>query len=140
MKSVLAVIAGYLTMAVIVVAFLFGLYAVVGTSGAFLQGSYESSMVWNVASLVLGFVAALAGGWVCSAIAPNAKASYWLAGIVFVLGVLFAIPSFGAHPQEVRPDTLSGMDAMQKAYTPVWVALLNPVIGAIGVLLMRKKG
>jgi hypothetical protein len=31
------------------------------------------------------------------------------------------------------------MEAMQEAIQPVWMALLNPVIGAVGVLLGGRK-
>jgi hypothetical protein len=87
---------------------------------------------------VLGFVAAMIGGRVCSTIGRTAKASRALAGVVLVLGLLLAIPNVTASrpaSQPVRTGDVGNMDAMQKAQQPAWVALLNPVIGAVGVLV-----
>jgi hypothetical protein len=70
-------------------------------------------------------------------IAKTKRAAQVLAGIVFVLGILVAIPAL--RSADTRPNTRIGdvpnMEAMQKARTPGWVALMNPLIGAVGVIV-----
>ncbi len=138
MRVVGGVIVGYFVMAILVVFMLFGMYAAMGSERAFQAGRYESSMLWNVLSLALGLVAATVGGWVCRRIGGD-KAATWLAGLILVLGLLLSLSAFGPHPNDVRPEGLTGSAAMQKAYTPVWVALLNPILGAFGVLWLSAK-
>jgi hypothetical protein len=65
-------------------------------------------------------------------------------GLVFVLGVVFAIPVLTAAPDAMaalgpRPDEIPMMDAMSRAQQPVWTALLNPVLGVAGVWLGARK-
>jgi hypothetical protein len=60
-----------------------------------------------------------------------------LAGIVFAAGVIFAIPSLSESADDViemRKQDVPNMEAMQKAKQPPLVSLLNPIIGALGVL------
>jgi len=71
---------------------------------------------------------------------------FWpLAIVVFVLGLLLAIPSVIAHrtnPNEVRVGAVSNMEAMQKAKEPIWVPFTFPIIGVVGVLVgsrLRRK-
>ncbi len=61
-----------------------------------------------------------------------------LIGIVIVLGVVFAIPVLTGSTDvatTARPDTVTMMEAMSNARQPTWIALLNPLLGAVGVLL-----
>lgn len=136
MKNAAGVILGYLTMVVMVMVSFSGLYRVLGAEGAFQTGSYAVSSTWGVASLVLSLVAALVGGFVCARIAGTRSAVTTLAALVLVLGVLFAIPSFGVDPADAaRLGDVDGMTAMQNAVTPMWIALLTPILGAVGVML-----
>ena len=136
MKNAAGVIVGYLAMVVIVMVSFSALYRVLGTEGSFQAGSYAVSSTWAVASLVLSLIAALVGGFVCAKIAGARTAVTTLAALVLVLGVLFAIPSFGADPAAAaRMGAVDGLQAMQNAITPVWIAILTPILGAIGVMV-----
>jgi len=142
-RLIRGVILGYLTMAVVIFATFTGAYLALGADGAFEPGTYEVSTVWIVASIVLGLVAAVLGGFVCAAVARNRKAVLALAGLVFVLGIVFAIPVLTADypgPAE-RTAEVGNMAAMKNARQPAWIALLNPLLGAVGVVLGgRLKG
>ena len=85
---------------------------------------------------------AVVGGMVCGAIARDARGPRWLAVLVFVLGVAFAIPVLRQPPStEPRPAGIGMMEAMGKARQTPWTALLNPVIGALGVMVGgRRRG
>jgi predicted membrane protein len=132
------VIAGYLTMFIVVFATFSGAYLAMGTNGAFQPGSYEVTPLWLGVSFVLSLIAAIAGGFVCAAIAKDPRAAMALAGLVLALGLLLAIPVLTAsdtgRPQ-VREASVGNLEAMQNARQPGWVAVLNPIVGAIGAML-----
>ena len=61
-----------------------------------------------------------------------------LMGLVLVLGIIFAIPAFMAPPEAattVRPDEVPLMEAMSTGQQPAWLALLNPLLGVVGVFV-----
>ena len=135
-----SVIIGYIVMFCVVFLVFTGAYFALGADRAFLPGSFDASMLWNVLSVVLGFAAAVIGGMVCLAIAKDARGPKWLAIVVFVIGVAFAIPVLKQAPvSEPRPAGLSMMEAMGKARQTPWTALLNPVIGALGVMVGGRR-
>ncbi len=138
LKNILGVIVGYIAMFAFVFITFTGVYFLMGTEGAFQPGSYNVSTMWVLASIVLGFLAAILGGWVCAAITKNQKAAMALAGLVLVLGVLLAIPTLSQEAGGVRTGDVDNMTAMNSARQPSWLAFLNPLIGAAGVMLGAK--
>lgn len=143
-RRIVAVIAGYLVMFVMVFVTFTLAYLAMGADGAFKTMSYKVTPLWIGVSFVLSLIAALAGGWVCAAIAGDAKAVTWLAVFVLVLGILLAIPVAMQSEEglpKLRMGDVPNMEAMMQAQTPVWVAFLNPLLGAVGALLGgRLKG
>ena len=130
------VILGYVVMAALILAAFSGAYLAMGAGAAFRPGTYEPSSLWIFVSFIFGFAAAVAGGWVCAAVARDGRAPWILAFLVLGLGLLLALPALRRTPtMEPRLGNVPNMDAMTKAYTPTWIALLNPVIGAAGALL-----
>jgi hypothetical protein len=137
MRSIAAVVVGYLTMLLITFVSLTVAYQVLGADGAFKPGVYEASSTWIGISLVLGLVTAIVGGWVCKVLGRTSAAVYGLVGLVVVIGLASAIFTMmaPAAEQAARPAGVSMLEAMKHARQPVWLAFLFPVIGAIGVLL-----
>ena len=137
MRTIASVLLGYVAMAAVVFGGLTLAYLALGPGRAFRPGSYDVSALWIVLSIAIGFGAAVLGGWIARRVGRNDTAPRALAGVVLVLGLLLALPALlgTAEPQGVRPDDLASMDAMRQARTPLWIMLLNPVIGAVGVLL-----
>ncbi len=137
LRTIGGVILGFVTMAVIVFVSLTVAYLAMGADGAFKPGGYEVTSAWLVVMFFVSFAAAVAGGLVASLVGRNAKVVLGLAGLVFVLGLLSAIPSLAAAKGEpkVRTGQVSNSEAMMNAKQPPWVALLMPVIGVAGVLL-----
>ena len=136
-RSIIGVIVGYVTMTVLVIALFTGLYMVLGQERSFKPGVYEPSALWVISSTVLGIIAAVGGGVVCALITRSRKAGLWLAGVVVVLGLLFAVLALAdaSEPAQARLGDVSNMEAMQKARQPVWVMVMNPIIGAAGVVI-----
>ena len=136
-RKIVGVIVGYVVIAVVVFLTFSLAYITMGAANAFQPGRFDPSLRWVVVSFFLSFVAALVGGYTCATIAKSKSAALVLAGIVVVLGILVAIPALTAN--DTRPNfrtgNVSNMEAMQKARTPGWVALMNPLIGAVGVMV-----
>ena len=142
-RSILAVVAGYAALALAIFVTFTLLYLVLGADRSFEPGSYDASTLWVMLSFPLGVAASVVAGYVCAAIARGGRAPRVLAGVVLVLGLLFAIPVLRAtDAAPARAGDVPNMEAMQQARQPKWVALVNPFIGAVGVLVgagLRRK-
>ena len=138
-----SVVLGYVVMFVLVFVSFTVLYLMLGTDRAFEPGTYDASWLWIGVSTVLAILSAMAGGWGSRRVARSDKGPRVLAGLVVVLGLLLAIPVLRAPAESMpRTDAVGNMEAMQKARQPAWIALLNPFLGAVGVMLggRRKPG
>jgi hypothetical protein len=137
LRAILSVIAGYLTLAVVVMATFMVALPALGTERVLAPGTYYPSPLWLVTSFALGLLAAVIGGWVCALIARAMKPPMALAVLVVVLGLLAAIfqmVSPGEKPT-IREGDVDITEAMKNARQPAWVAFLNPFVGAAGVLI-----
>ncbi len=137
-RTVLGVVVGYVVMAVFVMVAFTAAYWILGSEAAFQRGSYQVTGLWIGLSFALGFAGALIGGCVCSVIARNRRAPMALAGFVLVLGLILAVPVLQvpeAARQRVREAEVGNFEAMQNAVQPGWVAVLNPFVGALGVVV-----
>ncbi|MGH9817113.1 MAG: hypothetical protein ACRD5F_06950 [Candidatus Acidiferrales bacterium] len=143
-RLILAVVLGYVVMFAFVFLTFSGAYLVMGADGAFQPGTYEASTQWLVVSFVLGFIGAMAGGCTAVWIARKMTPAHALAVVALILGFAMA-GAMAMAPADSRPTVRTGdvpsMEAMQNARQPMWVALLNPLVGAIGVIVgARMKG
>jgi small-conductance mechanosensitive channel len=140
-RSVLAVIVGYILMFVLQVATFMTIYSLMGANWSFKPASYQASTRWTVMQFVVLFVTTLIAGLVCAAIAKGGRAPLVLAFVVLVLGMCLALLNPAVRspdPHEVRIGDVPGMEAMKKARHPTWVVFLGPVIGAVGVVIGGK--
>ena len=73
----------------------------------------------------------------CAAISRNWRACQVLAVVVVVLGLLLCLPAIQRSNEgpNVRAGEISAFQAMQLGVAPIWMHLLNPVLGAAGILL-----
>ena len=136
-RAIVSVVVGYVVMfATIFLAFT-GLYLLLGQDLSFRPDTYEPSLLWTVVSFALGMGAAVLAGYVCARIARTTTPPKVLAGMVLVIGLLSAIPVLMAAttPAVARTGEVGNMDAMMKAKQPAWVAVANPFVGLVGVLL-----
>lgn len=135
-RSILAVVAGYLAMGILVFALFSGAYLAMGADRAFKPQSFDPSTVWIVTSFGLGLLAAIGGGVTCASIARRQPPVTALAAAVVALGALMAMPTLSATPDPgPRTGDVPNLEAMTKARTPAWVAFANPLVGAVGVML-----
>lgn len=141
-----SVIAGYVVMFALLFIVFSMAYLALGVNRVFQPGSWSPAGSWIALTIAVGLVAAVIGGYLCAAIARDYRGPLGLVGLVIVLGLLSAIPAVtGGDPAATtpRPETVSMFEAMSNAAQPAWVAFLNPVLGAVGVLAgarMRGSG
>ncbi len=136
LRSILGGIAGYIVMVVAVFVLFTVLWMALGADGAFQPGSYQVSMTWIAGTFVLAFIAAVAGGYSAALVGKGMTAVKITCGIVLVLGVLTIIATaVTPAATEARAAGVPMMEAIGKAQTPLWVAIINPVIGIVGALI-----
>ena len=132
-RFIVAVVVGYLVMAVLVVA-AFSV-AVVAPDFAFRADSLDVTAGWLVWTLAASVVAAGAGGFVAAVVARRRSAATALAGLVLGAGLLSAVGNLAkewpAGESAARPNV---PERAARAVQPVWYSFLLPVLGAGGVL------
>jgi hypothetical protein len=135
-RSIVAVIVAYIAMFVLTFLWYTCAYLLMGADNAFKPGTYQASNRWTAMAFASYLVIAIIGGLICAVIAKGGRAPLALAAVVFVLGLLLAIPALMIQkPDMVRTGNVSNMEAMQRAKQPPWVPLTFPIVGAIGVLI-----
>jgi hypothetical protein len=137
-RSIIAVIVSYIIMFVLNIIGFVTLYAVVGETQAFKPRVYLASNRWIAMSFAFLFVTAIIAGLICAVIAKGGKANLALAVVIIVLGFLLAIPAVmkaKANAGMVRTGPTPQMEAVQKAYWPIWTPFTFPIISALGVLI-----
>lgn len=141
LRSVLAVIVGYIVMFILQVAAFMTIYTMVGPNWSFKPGSYQASTRWTAMQFAVILITAIIAGLICAVIAKGGKAPLALAALVLVLGFLLGVSAIALRPadtHEVRTGSVSNMEAMNKARHPMWVMFLGPFIGAVGVVIGGK--
>lgn len=135
-RNVLAAIAGYIVMALLVIAGFS--VALAAPEFAYQADSLDVTSGWIAYTLALSFVAAVAGGFVCAAIARKPRPVAALAIVVVLLGLLEA----GRNLMKSRPamthEQLAAMSIMDKAQIsvqPTAYAFALPFVGAAGILV-----
>lgn len=136
MKAFGVALAGYILMFVVLFATLTAVYFALGTERTFLPGSYAVTPLWIAVFCFFQFDSGLVAGIVVSKLSRDRKVPLILAGMTLVFGVLMALPAMQSGVQETltRDGSLTNMQAMMQAQTPVWTQLTAPALAAIGVI------
>jgi hypothetical protein len=136
LRSILSVIAGYAAMAILVMAG-FSI-AFVRPDLAFRPGTLTVTTGWLVYTILLSFVAALAGGWVCRRIARSGKPVWVLAVFAVHLGLASAVQNFSRPEPALSSEEVTALPALERgqyARQPDWYAFALPVLAGAGILL-----
>ena len=136
-RNILGVVVGYVAIFAFIFLTFTILYLILGENNSFEPETFDVSLLWIIFSFILGLIAAILGGYICVLIAKNQKPAMVLAGVVLVLGIAMSIPALSIsneEVQEIRKANVPNMEAMQKAKQPIFLLLLNPLVGALGVL------
>jgi hypothetical protein len=134
-RSIVAVVAGYLVMVVLVIA-AFSL-SIVAPDFAFQKDSFEVTAAWLVFTLAVSFAAAIVGGFVCAWIARRRSATHALAALAIVLGLGGAVSNL-TKERPTASESAAGLSVMarsERAVQPNWYAFALPFVAAAGILI-----
>ena len=139
--TIAGAIAGYVVMLLFIVATFALAFPILGINRLFATGTYEASLTWIALSFVLGLAGALIGGWVARYVSPKSHAVPALAALVLVFGLTSALAARNeAVPQGgARGPDATMTDVMANARQPTWIMLVNPLLGAVGVLIGGRR-
>src|SRR5690606_24785453 len=99
-------------------------------------GVFDVSMTWIAVSIVVAIIAALTGGKVARFVAKTPLGPQVLAGLVIILGIVATISAMTMEPAvATRAGDMPMMEAIAQARTPMWMMIVNPIIGAFGALI-----
>ena len=136
LRSIVGVVVGYVVMMLVAFAAYTAAYYGLGSERAFEPGTYALSGLWIGLVIVITFIAGLVGGLACAAISKSRTTGLVLAMIVFVLSLLFELPSIMKERTPIpRTGPVSNLDVMGEGQPPIWLCLLIPVLGGAGVFL-----
>ncbi len=144
-RNIIGVVVGYVAIFLAVFITYSLAFLVLGVDGSYQEGSYNVSGIWIIVSLVLSFVSAAVGGYVCKLIAKQDQAVKILAVVALVLGFIMAYGEASkVHEDLTRPAEVAVMEAMMKSVQPPWVGFVVTLIQVGGVLyggrLVRAGG
>lgn len=145
LRTVLAIVASYVVMVVIILALFAGMLFGLGINFLLEPGTFNGGRFLTIAAPSITLGAGLFGGWLCRRVAQRASAVAMLAAVVFVLGAITAYSTLQKpFPTGPRDPNLSLEEFMKVGREPTWLLLLNPPLGAAavlsgGLLLPRRK-
>lgn len=137
LRTVGSVILGYIVMAAFVFLSFSLLFVAMGPDRAYQPGTYEVSALWVVVSIVLSFIAAVLGGWVCVLVARTQLGPQILAAAILVFGLVLAVMQLGSAPADlptVRDASVGVMEAMRNSRNPTWINFVTPLVAVVGIL------
>jgi hypothetical protein len=139
LRSIVGMIVGYAVLFFFFLAIFTGAYFVLGVDHIFQPDSYEVTPLWLVLSAAISLGGSVLAGFVCAAISKSRQTCELFALIIFLVLILFCIPKIRDRTPHVRAGRVSSTDAMRLTQMPVWMHVLNPFLGALGVLLGAGK-
>jgi hypothetical protein len=135
-RSILSVLAGYATMAALVMAG-FSI-AFVRPEIAFEPGTLNVTTGWLIYTALLSIVAAIVGGWVCRRISDSPRPVEMFALIALALGAASAGQNARRPEPAVSANELAEMKPMDRlkfARQPDPYAFALPVLAVAGILI-----
>jgi peptidoglycan/LPS O-acetylase OafA/YrhL len=135
LRSIVGMVVGYVVLSLFFLVIFTGAYFGLGIERIFQPDSYEVSTVWLWFSVVISLGGSILAGLVCAAISKSKRTCELFAALILIILIIFCIPKLRDPTPHVRAGDVSFMDAMQLTQMPIWMHMLNPVLGAAGVLL-----
>jgi uncharacterized membrane protein len=136
LRSTAAVVFSYIAMAIIVVVAFAGLWLGLGPDRLLEPGTWKGNMILTIGAPAITVVAGLFGGWMCAKIGRDKRSVISLATLVLVLGMIMAYFTLQKpEPTGPRDPGLTMEQIMEKGREPTWVAISNPILGAVAVLI-----
>lgn len=137
-RIVISLIIGYMTLTLLLSVSFIAAALMLGVDRVFVAGSYDPSPLWIGISIMLSFVAAITSGALCRVISKDEKGPVALICLIMAFGFVLAMRAgqeSGNSLPKPRGAQVKFQEAMQNAREPVWLAFLNPIVGAAGIYL-----
>ncbi|MGQ0628297.1 MAG: hypothetical protein ACT4PL_09400 [Phycisphaerales bacterium] len=136
LRAILAVVATYIAMSILIIGTFMGLWMGVGINGLLEPGTFKGNWFLCIAAPSITVVAGLLGGVMCAKIARTRGPVIALAAVVFLLGGLSAFFTLQKpEPTGPRDPAMTMQQFMEVGREPTWLAVFNPLGGAAAVLL-----
>lgn len=136
LRSIVAVVVTYVVMAVFIMGVFSAIWFGMGPNQLLEPGSFKGNWFLCIAAPSVTVVAGLFGGWLCRKIGRGTKPVLALAAVVLVLGGIVAYTTLQKpEPTGVRDPNMTAMELMEKGREPTWLAVFNPIGGAVAVLV-----
>lgn len=136
LRSIIAVIATYIVMAILIVIAFMSLWYGLGPNRLLQPGSFKGNMFMNIAAPAITVFAGLFGGWMCVKIGRSRTPAIVLGCIVLALGLAMAAVTLQKpFPADPRDPAMTVEQIMEVGREPTWIAIFNPIGGAAAVLI-----
>lgn len=141
LRSIAAVIISFIVMYVLIFVAFAALVFGLGIDGLLKPGSFQGNMLITIAAPSITILAGLFGGWLCVKIAGRAGSGgrtsiIALAALTFAFGAVSAAVTLQKpFPADPRPADMTLEQFMAVGREPTWLAVSNPIIGSIAVLV-----
>lgn len=146
LRSIAAVIVCYIVMFILIFVCFAALVFGLGIDGLLKPGSFQGNMLITIAAPSITIIVGLFGGWLCAKIAGGGNGGreagrgrnsvIALAAVNLVVGAIFAVGTLQKpFPADPRPADMTLEEFMKVGREPTWVAVSNPIIGSIAVLV-----
>ena len=135
LRIIAGIIVGWIVMVVVVMATFAITMVALGLENILQPDSYWTTDTFNIIVLAGGFVAAIAGGVVCKAIARSSNATYALVTIVLAMGIVSAISNMNKADPPARTGDPTIEDMMMHGKEPNWFAITKVVLAVGGLII-----
>lgn len=135
-RAILAVVVAYIAMAILVIAVFSGIWFGLGPDRLLQPGSFKGNLPFSIAAPTITVLGAIFGGWLCARIGRGGKPAIALAAVVLLLGGAMAYFTLQKpFPADPRDPAMTVKQIMEIGREPTWLAIFNPIGGAVGVLI-----
>ena len=136
LRSIVAVVATYIAMCVLIMGAFAGLWLGLGPDRLLQPGLWKGNLLLCIAAPSITVIGGLFGGWMCARIGRGRKPVMALAGVVLVLGLIMCYFTLQKpEPTGPREPGMTVQQIMEKGREPTWLAIFNPIGGACAVLI-----
>lgn len=136
-RSILAVVVSYIVMMVLVFGSFMSLWIGLGPNKLLEPGTFQGNMFLCIAAPSIAGLAGVLGGWLCGRMARGKmSAVVGLAVLTLVAGLTMGYFTMQKpFPTGARDPNMTMEELMKVGREPDWVAIGNPIIGAVGVMI-----
>lgn len=135
-RSIAAVVGSYVVMVVLIIVAFSAMWLGLGPDRLLKPGSFQGNLLITIAAPSITILAGLLGGWLCARIGRGRTPVMVLAAVVLVLGAVTAFFTLQKpFPADPRDPNMTVQQIMEVGREPTWLAIFNPIGGAVAVLL-----